>query len=139
MIWFVQQGASGTNDGRLSNPFTSLGSVPAVDSVNDRVFVFAGTYADGLALLSGEQLIGQGVTGISFDNFFGITPPAGTIARPAINGTRPTLQNTVTLNTNGIVRGLNITTTTTALNDPAERRPGSRLMRSTCRPRRRRR
>ena len=84
------------------------------------MFVFTGTYTDGLALLSGEQLIGQGVTGISFDNFFGITPPAGTIARPAINGTRPTLQNTVTLNTNGIVRGLNITTTNnTALTDPA--------------------
>ncbi|MGH8592219.1 MAG: cadherin domain-containing protein, partial [Gammaproteobacteria bacterium] len=107
VIWFVQQGASGTNDGRLSNPFTSLGSVPAVDNANDRVFVFTGTYTNGLALLSGEQLIGQGVTGTGFDNFFSITPPPGTIARPAINGTRPTLQNTVTLNTNGIVRGLN--------------------------------
>ncbi|MGH7463036.1 MAG: hypothetical protein ACREMA_18675, partial [Longimicrobiales bacterium] len=120
VIWFVQQGASGTNDGRLNNPFTSLGSVPAVDSINDRVFVFTGTYTGGLALLSGEQLIGQGVTGTGFDNFFSITPPPGTIARPAINGTRPTLQNTVTLNTNGIVRGLDITTTnSTALADPA--------------------
>ncbi len=120
VIWFVNAAAVGTNDGRLSNPFTSLGSVPGVDNANDRVFVFTGTYTDGLALLSGEQLIGQGVTGISFDNFFGITPPAGTIARPAINGTRPTLQNTVTLETNGMVRGLDITTTNnTALTDPA--------------------
>jgi hypothetical protein len=120
VIWFVQQGAAGTNDGRLSNPFTALGSVPAVDSVNDRVFVFAGTYVDGLALLSGEQLIGQGVTGADFDTLFGITPPVGTIARPAINGTRPVLQNTVTLNTSGVVRGLNLSTTNaTALTDVA--------------------
>src|SRR2546423_4067742 len=32
VIWFVQPGAAGTNDGRLSNPFTSLASVPPVDS-----------------------------------------------------------------------------------------------------------
>lgn len=120
VIWFVNTAAVGTNDGRLSNPFTSLGSVPAVDNANDRVFVYSGTYANGLALTSGEWLIGQGVTGTTFDALFGIAPPTGTISRPTINGTRPVLQNTVTLNTDAVVRGLDITTTgATALTDPA--------------------
>jgi hypothetical protein len=121
VIWFVQQGAAGSNDGRLSNPFTALGSVPGVDSANDRVFLFTGTYSDGLTLLMGEQLIGQGVTGASFDSVFGISPPSGTLARPAINGTRPTVQNTITLNTDAVVRGLDVSTTkVTALTDPVE-------------------
>lgn len=121
VIWFVQQGAAGTNDGRLSNPFTSLGSVPAVDNDGDAVFLFTGTYSDGLTMLMGEQLIGQGVTGVDFDSVFGLMPPAGTIARPAINGTRPTVQDTITVNTDAVVRGLNITTTnTTALTDPID-------------------
>ena len=119
VIWFVQQGAAGSNDGRLSNPFTSLGSVPGVDNADDGIFLFTGTYSNGLTLLTGEQLIGQGVTGASFESVFGITPPSGTITRPAINGTRPTVQNTITLNTDAEVRGLNIATANvTALTDP---------------------
>ena len=111
-IWFVNASASGTNDGRLSNPFTSLASVDNVDAINDRIFVFTGSYPVGLlTLFDGEQLIGQGVSGANFDTLFGITPPSGTIARPSINGTRPTLQDTVTLANNNVVRGLNISTT----------------------------
>ena len=111
-IWFVNASASGTNDGRLSNPFTSLASVDNVDAINDRIFVFTGSYPVGLlTLFDGEQLIGQGVSGANFDTLFGITPPSGTIARPSINGTRPTIQDTVTLSNNNVVRGLNIATT----------------------------
>ena len=111
-IWFVNSAASGSNDGRLSNPFTSLASVDNVDTTSDRIFVFSGTYPTGLlTLFDGEQLIGQGVSGTDFDTLFGITPPSGTIARPSINGTRPTLQDTVTLANNNVVRGLNISTT----------------------------
>ncbi len=119
VIWFVNGAAAAGGNGTLNQPFQTLASVPAVDSANDRVFVFTGTYPNGLTLLSGEQLIGQGATGTTFDAFFGITPPAGTIARPTINGTRPTLQGTVTLNTNSAVRGLNLSTgSATGLNDP---------------------
>src|SRR5581483_1024041 len=39
---------------------------------------------------------------------FGITPPAGTIARPSINGSRPTIQGTVNVKENTAVEGLNI-------------------------------
>jgi hypothetical protein len=50
----------------------------------------------------------------------GITPPAGTIARPSVAGTRPTVQGTVTLETNTVVKGLNLSTGASAgLNDPA--------------------
>ena len=120
VIWFVNGAAAAGGNGTLNQPFQTLASVPAVDSANDRVFVFTGSYSNGLTLLSGEQLIGQGATGTTFDAFFGITPPVGTIARPTINGTRPTLQSTVTLNTNSAVRGLNLSTgSATGLNDPA--------------------
>ena len=92
----------------------------AVDAVNDRIFVFTGTYTTSFVLLSGEQLIGQGATGTTFDALFGVTPPTGTIARPAINGTRPSIQNTVMLANSGVVRGLNIASSNvTALTDPA--------------------
>ena len=44
----------------------------------------------------------------SFDAIFGITPAAGTIARPSIGGTRPIVQGTVALASSAAVRGLNI-------------------------------
>ena len=120
VIWFVDGAAAAGGNGTLSQPFKTLGSVPAVDSANDRVFVYTGTYTEGLALLNGEQLIGQGATGASFDAFFVITPPAGTITRPPINGTRPTLQGTVTLESNTRVQGLNLNTgAAVGLNDAA--------------------
>ena len=115
VIWFVDASVAGPGDGRLSNPFKNLTgatSADAVDAANQRIFVFSGTYASGITLNSGEWLIGQGVSGASFDAVFGITPPLGTIARPSIGGTRPTLQNTVTMDTNSQVKGLNIASTT---------------------------
>jgi hypothetical protein len=117
VIWFVDASVAGPGDGRLSNPFKNLTgatSADAVDAANQRIFVFSGTYASGITLNSGEWLIGQGVSGASFDAVFGITPPLGTIARPSIGGTRPTLQNTVTMDTNSQVKGLNIASTTNA-------------------------
>ena len=81
--------------------------------------LFSGTYTTGLILLAGEGLIGQGVSTASdssftsFDAVFRISPPVGTIARPAINGPRPIVQDTVTLATNSEVRGLTISTSST--------------------------
>jgi DUF4097 and DUF4098 domain-containing protein YvlB len=66
--------------------------------------------------------VGPDVTGTTFDALFGIAPSgAGTLAtRPALGGARPTVQSTVTLNTNSAVRGLNISSgTATGLTDPA--------------------
>ena len=50
----------------------------------------------------------------------GITPPAGTIARPAIGSGTVTVQGTVTLNSNAVVKALALSTgTATGMNDPA--------------------
>ena len=110
VIWFVDSTVVGPGDGRLSNPFKTLANADAVDAANHKVFLYAGTYATGLSLNTGEWLIGQGVSGASFDALFGIAPPSGTLARPSIAGTRPTVSGTVTMATNSTLRGLNLST-----------------------------
>lgn len=120
VIWFVDN-ANGNdgNSGVLSSPFKTLGKAASVDNSNHRIFLYTGTYTDAIALTDGESLVGQGASGTDFDALFEISPPAGTIARPSVNGTRPTVQGTVTLNSNAVVKGLNISTTgVTALADP---------------------
>jgi VCBS repeat-containing protein len=121
VIWFVDNtNGNDSNPGVLSSPFKTLGKAASVDNSNHRIFLYTGTYADAIALADGESLVGQGASGADFDSLFEITPPAGTIARPSVNGTRPTVQNTVTLNSNAVVKGLNIATSgVTALADPA--------------------
>jgi hypothetical protein len=62
-----------------------------------------------VTLPASGRLIGQGVTGASFDAVMGITPPATAIPRPAIGGTAPVIQGTVNMNgSNTEVRGLRI-------------------------------
>jgi VCBS repeat-containing protein len=122
VIWFVNPAALTNGDGRLSGPFNSLASATTAKgtSANHRIFVYSGTTASGVGVtLTGDTaqataqwLIGQGVTGTDFDSVMGITPPANTIARPSIGGTRPTIQGTVTLGTNTVVKGLNISSST---------------------------
>ena len=130
VIWFVNPTVTGPGDGRLSNPFRFLSGnagttndADDVDAASHRVFVYAGTATGGLALNTGEWLIGQGVTNAptnTFDALMGITPPAGTLARPAIGTGTATVQGTVTLNTSAVVRGLALSTGAAAgMNDPA--------------------
>ena len=113
VIWFVNQAAAAGGNGTLARPFQTVAAADGVDAANQRIFVASGAYLNGIALNSDEWLIGQGVSGASFDAVFGIAPPVGTLARPAIGGARPTLQNTVTLGTNSQVKGLNIASATT--------------------------
>jgi hypothetical protein len=115
VIWFVNPAVAGPGDGRLSNPFKFLsGNAGAgndaddVDAAGHRIFVYSGTTTSGITLNTNEWLIGQGVTGTTFDTLFSITPPTGTIARPSINGTRPVIQGNVVMATSDVVRGLNI-------------------------------
>src|SRR5262249_19199464 len=124
VIWFVNA-AGGAGNGRLSSPFNTLAAADAVDAANHHVFLYSGTYTTGLTLNSPESPIGQGVSTASnpafttFDAVFGISPPAGTLARPSIAGTRPIVQGTVTLATNSVLRGLDLSTgATDALVDP---------------------
>ena len=108
VIWFVNPVAVTNGDGRLSGPFNNLASPAAVDASGHRIFVYGGTAAGGITLNANEWLIGQGVTGASFDTLFGISPPAGTMSRPAIGGTRPVIQGNIVMATSDAVRGLNI-------------------------------
>jgi VCBS repeat-containing protein len=119
VIWFVR--ATGGNDttgrGTLAAPFQTLAKVDSVDAANQSIFLYSGSYANGITLNTNEDLVGQGASGsASFDLLFGITPPNGTIARPPINSGTATVQNTVTLASQALLRGLALSTgTATAL------------------------
>ena len=142
VIWFVNTAASGTDSGTLANPFKTLAGATAAmgNTVNpaQRIFVFSGSTTaagTGVTLTGGttaqaQWLIGGGAINASgFDTFFGITPPAGTIARPSINGARPTIQGTVNMKENTVVQGLNINVGAglKGLTNPASLSAGSTL------------
>ena len=114
VIWFVNQGAAAGGTGRLSAPFNTLAAADAVDAGNHAIFLYSGTYATGITLNSGEKLLGQGTTGTTFDTFFGITPPTGTLARPALATGTANVQATVNLASTATLRGLVISTGTSA-------------------------
>ena len=127
MIWFVNANAASNGDGRLGAPFNSLANfnAGAADDPNDNIFLFesATGYSGGITLLSGQKLIGQDATA-TLAAITGITVPSfSSPALPAMNsgnGTFTNLTGTTTLNTNTVVRGLRINSTTnTGINDPA--------------------
>jgi hypothetical protein len=117
VIWFVNAAAPAGGNGRLSSPFNLLSAADAVDAANHAIFLYSGTYATGITLNAGEKLVGQGASGpATFDLLFGISPPTGTIARPAIATGTATVQGTVTLANTALLRGLALSTgTATAL------------------------
>jgi hypothetical protein len=132
VIWFVDStapsGGSGRWTGTNSQAFQTIAAADAVDASGHRIFVINHSpstvdYTDGIALNSSEWLVGQGATNSptnTFDALMAISPPTGTVARPSIGGVAPTLQNTVTLNTNARVQGLDLSTgANAAMNDPA--------------------
>jgi hypothetical protein len=116
VIWFVDTAVGAGGTGRLSAPFNTL--PPATTamgvSTNQRIFVDNGNVTGNVTLQTDGWLISDAVTGSTFDSVMGISPPAGTIARPAINsGVQRTLTGTVTLGTNSNVRGFDLTPTAT--------------------------
>jgi hypothetical protein len=124
VIWFVDStapaGGNGTWTGTNSKAFQTLAQAAAVDASDHRIFVLNNSgssinYAGGITLNTGEWLVGQGATGASFDSTMSIAPPVGTVARPGINGVRPTFAGTVQMNTqsaSNVVRllGFNLST-----------------------------
>jgi hypothetical protein len=112
-VWFVDN-ATGldTNKGTMGSPFKTLTKVSTVDATGDGIFLYSGTYAAGITLKASEKLVGQPTTGTTFDSVFGLTPPAGTLARPALATGSVTVQNTVTLASSVLVRGLALSTST---------------------------
>ncbi len=131
VIWFVDPNAAINGNGVLGNPFKFLSGnsganndADDVDAASHRIFVYSGTMPAAnstLTLNTSEWLIGQGVTGFAdFDTLMGITPPSGTIARPSIGSGTATLQNTLTLQTNAIVKAVTLSTAaSTGMTDPA--------------------
>ena len=113
VIWFVNSAAVVNGNGRLSSPFNVLSGADAVDGPNQSIFLYSGTYANGITLNASEKLVGQGASGpATFDLLFGITPPTGTIARPLIATGTATVQGTVTLANTALLRGLALSTGT---------------------------
>lgn len=95
-VWFVNGSVTDDGNGTLTAPFKTLaGANSAADGDGDRVFVFSGTYSDGITLPNNARLIGQGMVtpdGGSFDSVFGLgTIPAGTASRPTLGGTTPVI------------------------------------------------
>ncbi|HEX8003632.1 MAG TPA: Ig-like domain-containing protein [Mycobacteriales bacterium] len=111
VIWFADatSGDDVTGNGTLARPFKTLTAVAGVDATNHKVFVHPGTYSTAFTLNAGEWLTGAGTKAASFDALMGITPPAGTIARPSINGTNPTVSGAVTLGSGNTLRGVDLT------------------------------
>ncbi len=111
-IYFVSSAGSGASSCALDVPCTLTRAVAAIGAnVNSHIFIMDnGNYTtpSAIALNNGNGMIGQGVTAESFDALFGITPPAGSTARPTVNLTAPTVHTTVTANTLSHIRGLNL-------------------------------
>ncbi len=125
VIWFVNNtpgACSSSCDGRLSNPFVNISNLNAVNDGlashpkdNEHIFVYTGSgnYDGPLTLRNGQRLIGQGATA-SLAAITGISVPAFSNLLPATGGMRPTSLHTathVTLNTNNLIRGINLQST----------------------------
>ncbi len=136
MIWFVNNNAAACTSlaagcGRLSHPFSTLAAFQALNNgtgnnpaTNDNIFLYESStgYGGGVSLLSGQKLIGQD-SASTLATITGLAPPAGSYVLPSMNssnGTFTNLTGTTTLNSNVVVRGLQINSTTqTGINDAA--------------------
>lgn len=115
MVWFVNSSAAAGGDGRLTSPFNALtgaGSFDAVaaDDQNDNIFLHSGGYTGGLALKSGQALIGQGSTA-SLETVAGLSPlPPYSQPLPATGGSNPVIGGAsgISLATNNLLRGVTI-------------------------------
>jgi VCBS repeat-containing protein len=114
VIHFVDatSGDDTTGNGTLFRPFKTLGKAATVDAASHRIFLYSGTYADGITLNTSEWLTGAGAIAGDFDSLMSISPPAGTIARPAVNGARPTVNGAVTLGSGNTLRGATLSGST---------------------------
>jgi len=112
VIWFVDANSGVNGTGRLSAPFNNLASATSAMGTNNnqRIFVQDGNVTGNVTLQTDGWLISDAATGTTFDTVMGISPPAGTISRPTVNsGAQRTLTGTVTLGTNSVARGFDLT------------------------------
>ncbi|HWL35607.1 MAG TPA: Ig-like domain-containing protein [Frankiaceae bacterium] len=112
VVWFVDEDAATVGTGRLSEPFQNLSSATTAmgTSTNQRIHVEDGNSTGNVVLQTNSWLISDTITQANFDSVMGITPPAGTIARPSNPGApQRTLTGSVTLGDNSVARGFNLT------------------------------
>jgi cytochrome oxidase Cu insertion factor (SCO1/SenC/PrrC family) len=109
--------AGAGNNGSLSDPFNSIGSFNsnANDGSGDYIYINAGTYseADGINLLGGEHLYGQGQT-LTFTNPVTgqiVTIGTGSVGNTPIISVTGANQHGIDLGADDQVTGLNVQTT----------------------------
>ncbi|MCL4262370.1 MAG: DUF11 domain-containing protein [Anaerolineae bacterium] len=117
MIWFINNNPAACSsdcDGRLTNPFTSLGAFQAVNdgtgnnpATGDNIFLYesAANYTGPVTLLSNQRLIGQDATA-PLTALSGLTPPAGSDPLPAMNSGNGVFA-TITSSSTGVTLGQN--------------------------------
>ena len=114
VVWFVDEDAATVGTGRLSEPFQNLSSAITAmgTNTNQRIHVEDGNSTGNVVLQTNSWLISDTITQNNFDTVMGITPPAGTIARPSNAGApQRVLTGSVTLGDNSVARGFNLTPT----------------------------
>ena len=112
VVWFVDEDAVTVGTGRLSEPFQNLSSATTAmgTNTNQRIHVEDGNSSGNVVLQTNSWLISDTITQNSFDSVMGITPPAGTIARPSnLGAPQRTLTGSVTLGDNSVARGFDLT------------------------------
>ncbi|HEX8187580.1 MAG TPA: Ig-like domain-containing protein, partial [Pyrinomonadaceae bacterium] len=114
MFWFIDDSAAAAGDGRLTSPFNSVSAynAGAADQANDNIFLHSGNYTGGLALLSGQALVGEGSTA-SLATVTGLTPPSYSDPLPATGGANPVIGGAggITVATNNLIRGVTVANT----------------------------
>lgn len=108
VIWYVDHTATAGGDGRSHSPFDTLAAFnsTAADDPGDVIFLYeqgGGPYDNGITLLDGQRLVGQGV---DLTATVGLTPTLGSTF-PGVTS-NPTLDNNTADNgSNGVVLAQN--------------------------------
>jgi VCBS repeat-containing protein len=95
-VWYVNPAAVGTQTGRSTEPFLTIGQAQGASAINDYIHVAQGAQATGILLKDGQRLIGSGVP---------LAVGPYTLAPATV---RPTLGSTVILADGNVVAGLNV-------------------------------
>jgi VCBS repeat-containing protein len=103
-VWYVNPAAAGTQTGRSTEPFLTIGQAQGASAINDYIHVAQGAQATGILLKDGQRLIGSGVP---------LVVGPYTLAPATV---RPTLGSTVILADGNVVAGLNVTAVGVGIN-----------------------
>lgn len=115
MIWFIDENAAATGDGRLSNPFSTLADFQGSNNNignnpgdGDSIFLYesAQDYTGGVTLREGQRLIGQDATA-GLATLAGVTVPAFSAGLPSMSAGVGSIARIVNTGGNGVAMGLN--------------------------------